>query len=75
MPHTDYIMIHTNSLHIIPFVSRTDQAHFLFKKGSGQFHKGLKLKKEGRKKKSLLKNAAVQMKLKASLMHMATTAK
>lgn len=66
MLHTDYIMIHMNSLHIIPFVSRTDQAFFLFKKGSGQFHKGLKLKKGKGKKRSMLKNAAVQMKLKAS---------
>lgn len=65
MLHTDYITIHMNSLHIIPFVSCTDQTFFLFKNGSGQFHKGLNLKKKGGGGKSLLKNAAVQMKLKA----------
>lgn len=54
MLHTDYIIIHMNSLHIIPFVSCTDQAFSLFKKASGQFHKGLKLKKEGKKKKKSL---------------------
>lgn len=50
MLHTDYIIIHMNSLHIILFVSCTDQAFSLFKKASGQFHKGLKLIKEGKKK-------------------------
>lgn len=63
--HADYIIIHTNSLHIIPFVPCTDQAFSLFKKASGQFSKGLKLQKE--RKKPLWKNPAVQLKLKEAV--------
>jgi len=50
-------MIHPNSLRITPFVSCTDQPFSLFKKkkASGWFHKGLKLKKERKKKKILVK--------------------